>query len=1053
MVEDPSFHGLFIGLDRYCDPAFGELRFARRDAEVLHALFRDTFGDDSATLVTDAEATKARMWTEMGRLARESSDSDVVLISFSGHGTPTRELATHDADGERLAETAVSLAEFARLVDRIPARLLIVVLDCCFSGGAWSERLTETTAVGHQPKSLRLPPDEWVARTSGTPERVNLVRGRGKVILAASNADERAYEKAEFGHGVLTYHFIEALLGRRGTADGEGVSVLKLVDRVLQGVVSHRNGVLGVRQNAGFEGSIGDAHLPVFTPGARYEALGGVAPRRAAPALSSLEQHGISAPFIELWRERIGVLNEVQLAAVNAAGVLRGESALVSAPTGSGKTLVGEMAAVAAKHAGKRTVFLLPTRALVNEQYDRFRAQYGSRGIAVIRATGDLRDHLPQFVRGKYDFAVLTYEKFTGLVAADPGLLSRVGLVVVDEIHALFDPNRGPGLEAFFTRLLGGRSGSAMPQLIGLSAVLGDPEGLADWLGVTPVVSTYRATPLVEGVLGLDGRLRGRRVAAGVVSEVEEPGWLDMPASESREELLINVVSALVAARRQVIVFRGTRDSVRSTAARLAQAAPSLPADEEIAVLPRGDAGILHDQLVRCLATGVAFHFADLSDEQRRVIETSFRRRDSAIRVVVATTTLAQGLNLPADVVLINELKHPTDAPYSVAEYKNMAGRAGRTGHGAGEGRAVILTEGGADSEEKLRRYVRASPEPGRSVLLDSRIDLATLVVAAIAAGAADHGRADEHTVEDFLRRTLAYRQGRMTGRAEVFAQARVHQVIAHLVDCGFVERSADALVLRRLGEIVVRSGISTASVTAVADALRLVPADEVKAPALLCAAQLTEELQDVRFAVSSRGRPAAVDDMRDWLEGAGAPPAIVQRLFCLPAERAQAAARRAIASVLWIRGSGLPDIERALQATLPWQRRNDPGPVVQAMRRATGVMGAVIDIAECVVPGARLGDLPEVLPAQIEIGVIAGQVPIARWAESELPRDVFLMMRKAGLTSVAAVLAADEHEGVKCLGGDSALWRIVRAAAVAAEAEAAAPGLFDVVSPTEEAN
>ncbi|WP_134731097.1 DEAD/DEAH box helicase [Amycolatopsis nivea] len=1051
MVEAPSFRGLFIGLDHYRDPAFGELRFARRDAEVLYALFRDTFGDDSATLVTDAEATKARMWTEMGRLARESTDSDVVLVSFSGHGTPTRELATHDADGERLAETAVPLAEFARLVDRIPARLLIVVLDCCFSGGAWNERLTDATAVGHQPKSLRLPPDEWVARTSGGQDRMDLVRGRGKVILAASGADERAYEKAEFGHGVLTHHFLEALLGRHGTADGDRVSVLKLVDRVLQGVVSHRNGILGVRQNAGFEGSIGDAYLPVFTPGEQYEELGGVAPRRAAPALSSLESHGISAPFIELWRDQVGMLNEVQLAAVNAAGILRGESALVSAPTGSGKTLVGEMAGIAAKHAGKRTVFLLPTRALVNEQYDRFRDQYGSRGVAVIRATGDLRDHLPQFVRGKYDFAVLTYEKFTGLVAADPGLLSRVGLVVVDEIHALFDPNRGPGLEAFFTRLRARRSGSTSPQLIGLSAVLGDPEGLADWLGVTPVVSTYRATPLVEGVLGPDGRLRGSRVAAGVVSDVDEPAWLDPPVSESREELLISVVSALVAERRQVIVFRGTRESVRSTAARLARTASSLPADEEIAALPRGDAGVLHDHLVQCLSGGVAFHLADLSDAQRRVIETSFRRRDSAIRVVVATTTLAQGLNLPADVVLINELKHPTDVAYSVAEYKNMAGRAGRAGHGSGEGRAVILTEGGADSEEKLRRYVRASPEPGRSVLLDARIDLATLVVTALAAETAEHGHADEDAVVDFLRRTLAYRQGRMAGRAEVFPPTRVQQVVSHLVDRGFVRRSADALVLSRLGEIVVRSGISTASVTAIADALREVPAGEVKRPALLCAAQLAEELQDVRFAVSSRGRPAAVEEMRAWLAAAGAPATIVQRLFSLPAERAHAAARRAIASVLWIRGSGLPDIERALQATLPQQRRNDPGPVIQAMRRAAGVTGAVIEIAECVVPGERFGDLPDILPAQIEFGVIAGHVPIAKWAEPELPRDVFVALRKAGLVTVAAVGEADDQEGIRCLGGNSVLWQAVRAAVGAAEAEAAEPRLFDVASPTEE--
>ncbi|WP_166462726.1 DEAD/DEAH box helicase [Amycolatopsis acidicola] len=1046
MTEATTFHGLFIGLDHYRDPAFGDLRFARRDAEVLDALFRDTFPAGSATLVADTDATKARIRTEIGQLHRRSTESDVVMVTFSGHGTPTRELATYDAVSDRLAETALPLTDFVGLVERIPARLLIVVLDCCFSGDALTETLRRAE-VTYQAKSLAQPMDEYVARDAWRTEPLDRVRGKGKVVLAACAADERAYEKAEFGHGLLTHYLIDGLLGRGEMADGEGVSVLKLVHSVLTSVGWHRHGLTGNRQNAGFEGALGDARLPVFTPGPHYARLGGTVPPQATPALSSLAAHEVPEPFIELWRREIKQLNDVQLAAINVAGVLRGGSVVVSAPTGSGKTLVGELAAVHAKYAGKRTVFLLPSRALVNEQYERFRDRYAPLGIKVIRATGELRDHLPDLRRGQYDFAVLTYEKFTGLVLADPGLLHRTGVLVVDEIHSIFDPQRGPALETLFTRVSRGRE----PQLIGLSAVLGDPVSLAKWLGAVPVVSDFREVPLVEGTLGLDGRFVGRRSGADGQVDVDEPGWVSLRQADSREDALVTVVEEVVAAGRQVIVFRGTRDAARTTAERLARVLSLRAADAEIAALPRNDAGSVSDHLMTCLRGGVGFHTADLSDAQQRVVVRSFRCRDSAIRVVVATTTLAQGVNLPADVVLLCELRHPDDTEYTVAEYKNMAGRAGRPGHGITEGRSIILTEGGADAEEKRRRYVTARPAPGRSALIEPTIDTGTLVVRVLSTLSADRGWGTDAEILAFLDRTLAAYQAHNAGKPAPFPGDRIRNAVKYLVEHRFVRETPNGVALAPLGEIVARSGISVSSAATVAEALRAISGDAITVGTLLCAAQLAEEVRDVRFAGELPRRESADAVLGSWLRKSGAAAEVVSRLFTSGGEQGVSAGRRAIASTAWVRGSSLERIERLLGTTFLRARRTNPGPVEQAMQRAAGVIGAVIDIAGCVVPGARLGELPDLLPARLELGIVAGHVSIARHAGIEVPRDVFIGLLKGGLDDYAAILSAEDQRGVECLNGDAEMWRSVVAAAQVAKEEAGEPSLEDILSPYDD--
>jgi hypothetical protein len=134
-----AFKGLFIGIDRYDSPEINWLSCASRDAKALHGLFTDTLGGET-TLLTDEEATVAAIRQSFEALSTCDAE-DVVVIAFSGHGTETHELVGHDADPYDLARTTIPLTMLGEWCSRIPSRRLLIVLDCCFSGGMGAKAL------------------------------------------------------------------------------------------------------------------------------------------------------------------------------------------------------------------------------------------------------------------------------------------------------------------------------------------------------------------------------------------------------------------------------------------------------------------------------------------------------------------------------------------------------------------------------------------------------------------------------------------------------------------------------------------------------------------------------------------------------------------------------------------------------------------------------------------------------------------------------------------------------------------------------------------------
>ncbi len=713
-----AFYGVFIGIDRYRSPDINWLSCARRDAVALEALFADTLGG-ATTLLVDEDATRDEIRDAFAALSACGPD-DTVVISFSGHGSETHELVTHDADPGNLSVSAIPLDELAEWFSRIPAARLVLILDCCFSGGMGA-RVLHVDAV---PRSI-----------DSVETRLARMSGDGRLIITASAGNEPAWENPRTGHGYFTHFLIEAMLGVEGVAESGHLPVYRLLEFVTRRVIDAAR-QFGHAQNPTLRGTIdGELIWPVFIRGPRYRAA--FPERIAAPAtadIASLAGFGFPEALVTAWASAIPALNQLQLDAINDFGVLAGEHLVVVAPTSSGKTMIGELAALNAVTRRQRALFLLPLKALVADKRRHFEAVYGPYGLRTIEATGETDDISP-LLRGRYDVALLTYEKFASIALTHPHVLEQAGVIVVDEAQMIADRSRGANLEFMLTLIRMRRRESIEPQLIALSGVIGQTNGFERWLGARLLGRDERPVPLDEGLILWDGSRDYIDAATRLRTRDQRPFVQPRYSGKnSSQDVIIPLVKKLVDDGQQVIVFRETRGETRGCANYLARDLGLPPARDALNRLPGGDLSQAAGTLREVLAGGVAFHNSHLDREEKRVIEEEFRRPDSGLRVIVATTTLAMGVNTPASSVVIAGLMHPDGSPYAVAEYKNLVGRAGRLGF-TERGSSYLVAMNVRDAQDYWHRYVTAAPEDLESRFLDDRTDPCSLIVKTLVAG------------------------------------------------------------------------------------------------------------------------------------------------------------------------------------------------------------------------------------------------------------------------------------------------------------------------------
>lgn len=177
------------------------------------------------------------------------------------------------------------------------------------------------------------------------------------------------------------------------------------------------------------------------------------------------------------------------------AGLFQRKSLLVCTPTASGKTLIAEMACTKSIIDGVgKAVYIVPLKALASEKFKDFKKKYGSF-LRIALSIGNLDSADPYLAN--YDLIVCTAEKLDSLIRHSSPWLRSVSTVIVDEVHLLNDAGRGPTLEILLTMMKSMLKGL---QVIALSATIGNPEELADWLGAGLVEDDWRPVKLKKGV-------------------------------------------------------------------------------------------------------------------------------------------------------------------------------------------------------------------------------------------------------------------------------------------------------------------------------------------------------------------------------------------------------------------------------------------------------------------------------------------------------------------------------------------------------------------------
>ncbi|MDP8254811.1 MAG: DEAD/DEAH box helicase, partial [Candidatus Alcyoniella australis] len=437
-----------------------------------------------------------------------------------------------------------------------------------------------------------------------------------------------------------------------------------------------------------------------------------------------LEAYGLEQNVRDLWKAQIGErLLPVQEKAVRQYGLFDGHNLIVFAPTSSGKTFIGEMAAVKAAREKRKAFYLVPQKSLAEEKWTEFSGRYESLGIRVVISNRDHREFDQRIATGDYDIAVVVYEKMQGLLVNTPSLLSSAGLIVVDELQMITDEFRGPGLEVLLTRIV---TSEARPQILGLSAVLGKTDRLEKWLKARVLIETQRPVELRKGIL-CQGEFKYREHNSGVTG-TEEMAW-DADASKNVNRLLMLNVAHLAQSGEQCLVFLRDRNSTVIGARALADHVALPAAAEAIEELGELEDTGAREILSELFSRGVAFHNADLTPAERRLIEKHFRA--GSIKALFSTSTLAMGMNLPAKNVFVDSQKWKYSSKYrrwvtediTRSEYENMSGRAGRLSLEADFGRSIMISTGEYPARALARHYIGGTFEAIKPTLADAPLE------------------------------------------------------------------------------------------------------------------------------------------------------------------------------------------------------------------------------------------------------------------------------------------------------------------------------------------
>ncbi|MEH6458955.1 DEAD/DEAH box helicase [Chitinimonas sp. JJ19] len=498
-------------------------------------------------------------------------------------------------------------------------------------------------------------------------------------------------------------------------------------------------------------------------------------------------------------------LTDVQQRAL-AAGAADGRNLVVSAPTSSGKTLVGEIAVLCALRAGLRAIYLVSHKALANQKYLDFVARFGEGAVEPIGSVGlNTGDRTEGDIDAQ--LMVATYEKALGLFLSGQ-LRPNNALVVADELQILGESGRGPDIEALCSAL----RQRGIRQFVALTATVENPEDIAGWMVCDLVRSTHRDVPLYQEIW-YGGR--AHRTKFG------DDSGLDVPGGATPTNDIGAVVDHLLRLDRgPVLVFTESRGEAVTFATSFGQRRPRVGVGIEVAEQldlfsePTESSDRLRENAER----RVAFHTADLSPQERQVIEGGFT--DGKFEVCFATSTLAAGVNFPFRTIVFSKLTYRWGAragsPVGRSDYRNMSGRAGRLGMHS-EGFAVLLPQ---NNVELAHANMLVLPDNDRLnsqlVNLSIRKTILTLVASGLASSFAE--------VMTFFENTLYWYQTLNRNPAKLATlAAESRSAVDWLAANALIRDEADTLLVTSLGNAAAMSGLLPATAVQLAAMLHIV--------------------------------------------------------------------------------------------------------------------------------------------------------------------------------------------------------------------------------------
>lgn len=350
------------------------------------------------------------------------------------------------------------------------------------------------------------------------------------------------------------------------------------------------------------------------------------------------------------------------------------ENILVGAPTGSGKTMIAELAVLRLLRTqpGAKTVYIAPLKALARERLKEWREKLGKKlGLVVLELSGDFTPDIQALKRA--DILVATPEKWDGITRSwkKRDYVGAVRLLIMDEIHLLGE-DRGPVLEVIVSRMRYIASHTNRPvRMLGLSTALANPKDLADWLGVgkTGLFNfrpSVRPIPMEVHVQGFPGRHYCPRMAT-----------MNKPTFQAIMEH---------SPEKPALVFVSSRRQTRLTALELISLCAQGDSPKQFLHMPEDEAATMAESvrdaaLRHTLVFGIGIHHAGLNDYDRSLVEELFV--SGRIQVLVCTSTLAWGVNFPAHLVVIKgteyfDGKTGRYVDFPITDILQMMGRAGR---------------------------------------------------------------------------------------------------------------------------------------------------------------------------------------------------------------------------------------------------------------------------------------------------------------------------------------------------------------------------------------